>query len=185
MIRLERGRRWPARRPTPGGVVWLPRCSYLHRAWPKQPCLPAGCCAVSEPGLSGALDGTIPSLPDAGPLSWPTTTATPGVIWARSRARSAGRRGLMAGDRDPRRVLHRVSRRGNRKINHALHMAAITQIRNPGTAEAGVLTYDDHPASRQSEIVSVPPPTQQIWYQLGAQPLLGSPVSGEHPALGP
>jgi transposase len=31
------------------------------------------------------------------------------------------------------RVLHRVPRRGNRKINHALHMAAITQIRNPGT----------------------------------------------------
>src|SRR5271166_2543148 len=31
------------------------------------------------------------------------------------------------------RVVHRVSQRGNRKLNHALHMAAITQIRNPGT----------------------------------------------------
>ena len=31
------------------------------------------------------------------------------------------------------RVVHRVSRRGNRKLNHALHMAAITQLRNPGT----------------------------------------------------
>jgi len=30
------------------------------------------------------------------------------------------------------RVVHRVSRRGSRKLNHALHMAAITQIRNPG-----------------------------------------------------
>ncbi len=31
------------------------------------------------------------------------------------------------------RIVHRVSSRGNRKLNHALHMAAITQIRNPGT----------------------------------------------------
>jgi transposase len=31
------------------------------------------------------------------------------------------------------RVVHRVSRRGNRKLNHAIHMAAITQLRNPGT----------------------------------------------------
>jgi transposase len=31
------------------------------------------------------------------------------------------------------RVVHRVSQRGNRQLNHALHMAAITQIRNPAT----------------------------------------------------
>ena len=31
------------------------------------------------------------------------------------------------------RVVHRLSRRGNRKLNHNIHMAAITQIRNPGT----------------------------------------------------
>ncbi len=31
-----------------------------------------------------------------------------------------------------RRVVHRVSRRGSRRLKHALHMAAITQIRNPG-----------------------------------------------------
>ncbi len=31
------------------------------------------------------------------------------------------------------RVVHRVSQRGNRQLNHALHMAAVTQIRNPGT----------------------------------------------------
>jgi transposase len=30
------------------------------------------------------------------------------------------------------RIVHRLSRRGNRKLNHALHMAAVTQIRNPG-----------------------------------------------------
>jgi transposase len=32
------------------------------------------------------------------------------------------------------RRVHRLSRRGNRQLNHALHMAAVTQIRNPGTA---------------------------------------------------
>jgi transposase len=31
------------------------------------------------------------------------------------------------------RVVHRLSRRGNRKLNHALHMFAVTQIRNPDT----------------------------------------------------
>jgi len=31
------------------------------------------------------------------------------------------------------RVVHRLSRRGSRKLNHALHMAAVTQIRNPST----------------------------------------------------
>jgi transposase len=31
------------------------------------------------------------------------------------------------------RVVHRLSRRGNRQINHAIHMVALTQIRNPGT----------------------------------------------------
>src|SRR6516225_4210970 len=29
---------------------------------------------------------------------------------------------------------HRLSRAGNRRINHALHMMAVTQIRYPGTA---------------------------------------------------
>ena len=31
------------------------------------------------------------------------------------------------------RAVHRVSQRGNRRLNHTLHMAAVTQIRNPGT----------------------------------------------------
>jgi len=30
-------------------------------------------------------------------------------------------------------VVHRLSLRGNRKLNHALHMIAVTQIRNPDT----------------------------------------------------
>jgi transposase len=32
------------------------------------------------------------------------------------------------------RRIHRLSRRGNRQLNHAVHMVAVTQIRNPGTA---------------------------------------------------
>jgi transposase len=39
----------------------------------------------------------------------------------------------------PRKV-YRLSRRGNRRLNHAIHMAAITQIRNPGSA--GRAYYD-------------------------------------------
>lgn len=31
------------------------------------------------------------------------------------------------------RTIHRLSQRGNRQLNHAMHMAAVTQIRNPGT----------------------------------------------------
>jgi transposase len=31
------------------------------------------------------------------------------------------------------RIAHRLSRRGNRKLNNAIHIAALTQIRNPGT----------------------------------------------------
>ena len=38
------------------------------------------------------------------------------------------------------RVVHRVSQRGNRRLNHALHMAAVTQIRNPGTRDASIST---------------------------------------------
>ena len=38
------------------------------------------------------------------------------------------------------RKIHRLSRRGNRQLNHALHMAAVTQIRNRGTA--GRAYYD-------------------------------------------
>jgi len=31
------------------------------------------------------------------------------------------------------RVVHRLSRRGNRRLNHAIHMAAISQIRQSGS----------------------------------------------------
>lgn len=33
------------------------------------------------------------------------------------------------------RVIHRLSRRGNRQLNHAMHLAALSQIRYPDTAE--------------------------------------------------
>ena len=38
------------------------------------------------------------------------------------------------------RKIHRLARRGNRQLNHALHMAAVIQIRNRGTA--GRAYYD-------------------------------------------
>jgi transposase len=38
------------------------------------------------------------------------------------------------------RTVHRLSRRGNRTLNHAIHMIAVTQIRNPGSE--GRVYYD-------------------------------------------
>lgn len=38
------------------------------------------------------------------------------------------------------RNIHRLSRRGNRQLNDAVHMAAVVQIRNHGTA--GRIYYD-------------------------------------------
>ena len=35
------------------------------------------------------------------------------------------------------RTVHRLSRRGNRTLNHAIHMAAVTQIRNPDSEGRG------------------------------------------------
>ena len=37
------------------------------------------------------------------------------------------------------RIVHRVSQRGNRQLNHALHMAAICQLRHPSIGRAGLL----------------------------------------------
>jgi transposase len=42
------------------------------------------------------------------------------------------------------RIVHRLSRRGNRKLNNALHMIAVSQIRNPG---AGGRPYFDRKVS--------------------------------------
>jgi hypothetical protein len=39
------------------------------------------------------------------------------------------------------RQVHRLSLRGNRQLNHAIHIAAVTQIRNPGTTGRA---YYDH-----------------------------------------
>jgi transposase len=35
------------------------------------------------------------------------------------------------------RTIHRLSRRGNRRLNHVIHIAAVTQIRHPGTEGRG------------------------------------------------
>ena len=43
---------------------------------------------------------------------------------------------LSSGDR----IIHRLSRRGNRQLNHAMHLAALSQIRFPDTA--GRVFYD-------------------------------------------
>ena len=37
------------------------------------------------------------------------------------------------------RTVHRLSRRGNRTLNHAIHMIAVTQIRNPDSEGRALL----------------------------------------------
>jgi transposase len=50
------------------------------------------------------------------------------------------------------RTVHRLSRRGNRTLNHAIHMIAVTQIRHPHSE--GRAYYDrkleDHKTSREA-----------------------------------
>jgi transposase len=42
------------------------------------------------------------------------------------------------------RKVHRLSRRGNRRVNHAIHMAAVTQVRQKHSE--GRAYYDKKPA---------------------------------------
>src|SRR5690348_4519070 len=46
------------------------------------------------------------------------------------------------------RIIHRLSPRGNRRLNHAIHMAAITQIRYKRTATAAPITTRRSPRAR-------------------------------------
>ena len=41
------------------------------------------------------------------------------------------------------RNVHRLSRRGNRQLNHAIHMAAVVQIRNQGTTDGSTTTANE------------------------------------------
>ena len=53
------------------------------------------------------------------------------------------------------RKIHRLSRRGNRRLNHAIHMAAITQIAT-ATAAAGPTTTASSPGARPTKRRSGP-----------------------------
>jgi len=46
------------------------------------------------------------------------------------------------------RTVHRLSRRGNRTLNHAIHMIAVTQIRHTGSE--GRVYYDSKIAAGQT-----------------------------------
>jgi transposase len=47
------------------------------------------------------------------------------------------------------RTVHRLSTRGNRKLNHALHMAAICQLRHPSSE--GRAYFDRHVAEGKTK----------------------------------
>jgi transposase len=58
------------------------------------------------------------------------------------------------------RVTHRLSRRGNRRLNHALHCAAITQIRHRHSPGRGYYDRDDRTMELGAGIeFFAPPPT--------------------------
>jgi hypothetical protein len=46
------------------------------------------------------------------------------------------------------RTIYRLSRRGNRQPNHAIHMAAVTQIRDPSTTGRTQLIANDQPPAK-------------------------------------
>jgi transposase len=49
------------------------------------------------------------------------------------------------------RTVHRLSRRGNRTLNHAIHMIAVTQIRNPKARVARTTTPSSPPAAHDAK----------------------------------
>ncbi len=49
------------------------------------------------------------------------------------------------------RTVHRLSRRGNRTLNHAIHMIAVTQIRNLDSEGRALLRHASSRRGRRSE----------------------------------
>ena len=95
--------------------------------------------------LTATLRASGTSLTEAfgiGPVIAATVIGdVPDVSRFRSRDRFAAYNGtapieVSSGNR----VIHRLSRRGNRRLNHAIHMAAVTQIRHPHST--GRVYYD-------------------------------------------
>ena len=56
--------------------------------------------------------------------------------------------------------MHRLSRRGNRRLNHAIHMAAVTQIRYPHSD--GRAYYDKKLAEGKTAKKTTPAPKRQV-----------------------
>jgi transposase len=83
------------------------------------------------------------------------------------------------------RVVHRVSQRGNRQLNHAVHMAAVTQIRNPATT--GRLYFERKVAEGKTKKEALRSLKRQIsnavYRQLLLDACLGGP--GGHPGTTP
>jgi transposase len=57
------------------------------------------------------------------------------------------------------RKVNRLSRRGNRRVNHAIHMAAVTQVRQPHTGKPhGIVLNQESAAARTSHHRAADPP---------------------------
>ena len=74
------------------------------------------------------------------------------------------------------RVVHRLSQRGNRRLNHAIHMVAVTQIRNRGTD--GRAYYDKKLSEGKTNKEALRPSS-------GASATPSTPLCGATPATPP
>jgi transposase len=98
--------------------------------------------AAQIAGLVTASGATLTALYGIGPVIAGRILAETGDVgWFAAKDHFASYNGtapidVSSGDQ----IRHRLSRAGNRRINHDLHMMAVTQIRNPGTP--GRLCYE-------------------------------------------
>ena len=81
------------------------------------------------------------------------------------------------------RNIHRLSRRGNRQLNHAVHIAAVTQIRNHGTT--GRIYYDRKVAEGMAKRAALRALKRKVSDAIYARLIIDARAAGSAPARDP
>ncbi len=81
------------------------------------------------------------------------------------------------------RNIHRLSRRGNRQLNHAVHIAAVTQIRNHGTT--GRIYYDRKVAEGTAKKAALRALKRKVSDAIYARLIIDARAAGSAPARDP
>ena len=81
------------------------------------------------------------------------------------------------------RNIHRLSRRGNRQLNHAVHIAAVTQIRNHGTT--GRIYYDRKVAEGMARKAALRALKRKVSDAIYARLIIDARAAGSAPARDP